>query len=446
MANYDELYASYVSAVSGSADMRLAQLFDGGVYRTVYANTAAADRTPTLFAASGPVMGAPVYAFAQSSEYDGGAFDEAQAKKAAYVFEQALKNGTPVVGIYDSNGGYVADGAAALNGYSLVLEKASAVSGVVPVVSVIDGICSGSLALIALTADYVVMTEKAKLYLDVNTVYTAEDAAKIGLISDTAKDITDAIGKVHQFLTLMPANNMDGAPYLSEEAPAAVYSVDQGSFIGAVTDAESSLELYSDFGEDTSAALATVGGETVGVLSIGELNCKAMEKVVKTVRLCDAFNIPIISYIDSEKIDMSCHRAAMTFVRMSAAFSGATVPKIAVVKKAVGPVFTALAGANVSADLVIALKDAVISPIAPLTAAEFLYHDRLAGAEDTKAARDALAKEYAETQANAFEAVKSGAVHDIAAANELYDKISAHLAVLRTKRPILSVPKKHNTI
>ncbi|MBQ5331130.1 MAG: carboxyl transferase [Oscillospiraceae bacterium] len=449
MADLAELLSQYRSEQCPKAAARLAGLFDDGSYNETGRSFSAPGRAPTVMTASGRINGLPAYAFAFDSSVDGGAFDEKQAAKVASLYDLAARNGVPIVGIYDSKGAYVNDGAAALNGYSLVLSKAAEVSGVVPVIAIADGVCSGSLALCALTADILVMTGDAELYIDVNRKLDSKAAAEMGLAAGKTGDISGAWALVREYLSHMPSNNLSGVgtePYGGEKEEA-VPTAKEIAVEGSVT------ELYKDFGTEVCTVLSAIetpnGSVSGGICCIGSggtVTGEGLAKAARFARLCDAFSLPIVTVIDCEGTDCSDAGAYTSFVRAAAAFAEAGTPKIAVVKKAVGAVFTAFAGKNVSADTVIALADSLIAPIAPLTAAEFLSHDSLKGSEDTSADRKALADKYAKEQANAFCAAACGAADEVCETSELREKIGEALAMAAGKRLAKRIPRKHSTL
>ncbi len=450
MANIGDMLAQYRDRSPCAARERLGLFFDGGKYNELFASCAADGRTPSVIAAFGYSDGCPRYAFAQDVTAESGAFDSVQAEKIVSLYELAARNGVPVVGFYDSHGAFVSDGAAALNAYSAVLERVSDLSGVVPTVSVISGICSGSMALIALGADITVMTEGSELYYDVSQKFTAEDAAKKGLVAASFENDAQAAAFVRTYLAFMPANNLEGIAPVEFDEPTFAGASTADEFAGSVADYGSQCEVYAEYGTAAYTAFATVSGNAVGICATNKTGDKLtdddLSKLLRFVRLCDAYSIPVITLVDTQGVDYSGN-AGLTFLRLSSAYAEFTAPKIAVIgKMAVGAVFTAFAGKNASADAVFAMPDSVIAPIAPVTAAEFLWHDELKGATDTAAARKRLADRYALENANAFEAARHGAVSAVAEGAELRGLIADTLAISQGKRLSKRIPRKHGII
>ena len=432
-----------------SAAAVLSALFDDGVYTELSAGYQGRSGQ-SVITAYGYAGGTPVYVFAQDSSVSGGAVDSVHAAKIAQVFELAARNGMPVIGVYDSRGAFVDDGVESLNAYSLMLEKLTAMSGVVPTVSVITGICSGSMALIASSADLVVMTKDAEIYLDAADPSSADKAAENGTVQLVAKDAADALDKVRRYLSLMPQNDLSPLPEYEYDPPAAADMSDAHKACESVADAGSIIELSAAFGKASVTALGTVNGTAAGLVATdktaGKLTPHDLQKIARFVRLCDAYGIPVVTIVDCEGIEnKGC--AARMLVRMAAVYSEAVCPKVTIISgKATGAVFTAFAGKNAAADMTIALDTAVIAPIDPMTAAEFLYHDRLIGAADPAAVRKASAEEYARTEGSAALAAQRGAVDMVTDASGVRAAAASALDFAAGKRLLRRLPKKHSVI
>jgi acetyl-CoA carboxylase carboxyltransferase component len=222
--------------------------------------------------------------------------------------------------------------------------------------------------------------------------------------------------------------------------------------VNSIADAGSVVELYADYAGAAYTALATVAGTTVAIAATNKTDDKLTEadcaKLARFVRTCDAFSVPVITLVDTlgfdgnAKTELSGSVKALT--RLAGSYAEATTAKISVVTgKAVGPVFVALAGKGSNADFTYALENACVAPLAPEAAVEFLWHDKLKGAENLDAKRKELAKEYTETVASAKAAAEKGCVDEIIAPDELRAAVSGALAMLEGKR-VTNLPKKHN--
>ncbi len=439
--------------LNSPARVRLAALFDEASYKEIGSYVMEKNAPAGVVSAYGYVNGNPVYAFAQDQSAENAAVGAAQAEKIAKVYDLAAKTGVPVVGIYDSNGAFMDGTAASLNAYSTMMSKVSALSGVVPQIAVVAGPCAGSAAMLACAADFVVMAEDAELYLTPSCGKgSAKDAAANGIAALIAEDDKAAIAQARTLINLLPVNNMATVPCMEYDAPAAASGKDLEALVASVTDAGSAVELGAAYAGAAYTALATVCGSTVGIAATNKTADKLTEadcvKLARFARTCDAFSIPLITFVDTlgfdGNADTEAAGAVRALARLAGSYAEATTAKISVITgKAVGPVFVALAGKGSNADFAYALEDAYIAPLAPEAAVEFLWHDQLAGAENLAAKRTELAKEYTETLASAMSAAQLGCVDEIVAAADLRAVISAGLAMLEGKR-VTNLPKKHS--
>lgn len=443
--------------VNSPARVRLAALFDDGSYKEIGSCVMEKNAPAGVVSAYGYVNGNPVYAFAQDQSVEKGAVGSAQADKIARVYDLAAKTGAPVVGIYDSNGAFMDGSAASLNAYSLLMNKTASISGVVPQIAVIAGPCAGSAAMMACAADFVVMAEDAELFLTPafeRGAGSAKAAAANGIAALTAADDKAAIEKTRELINLMPVNNMACVPCMEYEAPAAASGKDLQSVVDSIADGGSVVEVYADYAGAAYTALATVAGSTVAIAATNKTADKLTEadcaKLARFVRTCDAFSIPVITLVDTLGFDGSADTelagSVKALTRLAGCYAEATTAKISVITgKAVGPVFVAMAGKYSNADFTYAFEDAYIAPLAPEAAVEFLWHDKLAGAENLTAKRAELAKEYTATIASAEAAAQQGCVDEIVAAADLRAVLSSALSMLEGKR-VTNLPRKHNNL
>lgn len=428
-----------------AATQRLAALFDNGEYTVT---DSGASGNNGVIAAYGYVEGNPVYAFSQDKTVNGGAVTSAHAAKICKLYDMAAATGAPIVGIHDSDGGYIGSGAEILNAYGEILMRAANLSGVVPQISVVAGTCAGTAALAAASADVVICTAECEFSANVSAPDSASNAAKTGIAQLVCDTDLDAVAQARKIVSMLPANNLSPVPVYEFEETGAVADGDAESLANAVADAGSVTELSADFGTASYTALASIGGSTVGIAATNKANAKLSSddcvKIARFVRTCDAFSIPVITFADTEGFDGS--DAVRDMTKLAHAYAEATTAKIAVVTgNAYGAAFIALAGKNANSDMTFAYSDAVISAIAPVAAAEFLWHDKLKGAADVKAKRSELAAEYAAEYASAFEAADKFAVDDIILPSETRQRLIKALDILSSKRVSRS-PKKHSNI
>ena len=424
------------------AYQRLQLLFDEGTFVEIDSFTKSGDGRAEAAAGFGSVDGCPVYAFAQNSDVEGGAMSKAQAAKICKVYELAEKTGAPVVGIYDSIGARLNESCEMLAAYGDVMLKANNLSGVVPQIAVIAGPCLGASSMIAAAADVVIMSEDGQFALQTNGEGgDLKEASESGLVHLTAKDDKEAVAKARELITLLPSNNLSGAPITDFADSAAETDGEFGaSIIAAVMDQDSFIEFQAGFGAGFIAGLAKLGGNTVGVVASEEKTAdgKACEKAARLVRFCDAFAIPVITFVNAESF--CCIKAAC---KLTNAYGEATTAKISVITgEAYGAVYMALAGAAAGVDVAYAWPTASISALNPTTAAVMLWSDKLKGSSNPTADRAKLIAEYKDQEACPFKAAGDGFVQDVIEPSETRLKLYAALDMLAGKR-VTRLPKKH---
>ena len=424
------------------AYQRLQLLFDEGTFVEIYSFTKSGDGRAEAAAGFGSVDGCPVYAFAQNSDVEGGAMSKAQAAKICKVYELAEKTGAPVVGIYDSIGARLNESCEMLAAYGDVMLKANNLSGVVPQIAVIAGPCLGASSMIAAAADVVIMSEDGQFALQTNGEGgDLKEASESGLVHLTAKDDKEAVAKARELITLLPSNNLSGAPITDFADSAAETDGEFGaSIIAAVMDQDSFIEFQAGFGAGFIAGLAKLGGNTVGVVASEEKTAdgKACEKAARLVRFCDAFAIPVITFVNAESF--CCIKAAC---KLTNAYAEATTAKISVITgEAYGAVYMALAGAAAGVDVAYAWPTASISALNPTTAAVMLWSDKLKGSSNPTTDRAKLIAEYKDQEACPFKAAGDGFVQDVIEPSETRLKLYAALDMLAGKR-VTRLPKKH---
>ncbi len=411
----------------------------------------------------GYIEGVLAYAFSQDVLVKSGAVGRAHAAKVKKVYELAETNGAPVIGIFDSNGADMAQGGDALAAYGQMLRCANRLSGVVPQISVIAGVCGATAALIAAAADFVVMSKDAQFFLTppfvaqadgaVEGAGSAENAAKAGVASFLCDDAIQASIKAREIVRMLPQNNLSPVPVFEfEDVPQEIDALSADALVRSVADAGSVTEAGEGFGDCAYTALGTLSGSTVGFISTarakGCLSSDDMVKIARFVRTCDAFGIPVVTFVDSEGFAGSAQDELCGEIRQASklahAYAEATCPKISVVTgQACGGVFVALAGTNANADLTLAWDGAVISPMPPDGAVEFMWHDRLKGCEDLSKARQALVDEYKATEASAVKAASAGCVDSVIEPQETRAALVQAVLMLENKRSS-RLPKKHS--
>lgn len=409
--------------------------FDEGSFNEIDAYLGSGSDLAEAVTGYGTVDGVTVFAFAQNADICGGAMSTAQAKKITKLYSSALKVGAPVVGFYDSIGGRLEEKYDLLAAYGDILRKSSKLSGVVPQISVVLGNCVGTSALIAGTADFVIMTKDAQLTLSTTD---AQGGAASCFAAGTAQFVTDtdaeAVLKAKALLAYLPANNLEAAPAF-ESAPAYAAPDKLPKFIA---DEGSLLCVSGGVVDGVCTAFGRVDGMAAGfvVTNGGDITPDCVRIISKHVRFCDAFSIPIITLVNAKDFTTLSGACALT-----SAYAQATTAKISVISgTAFGAVYNALAGSACSADVVLALPEAIVSPVTPKAAA-YLLDPSIA--DLPYAEQDAAIDRYVRANLSAAQAAADGYVDDIAEPSGLRSKIIAAMTMLSTKR-VATLPKKHS--
>ena len=281
----------------------LARFYDDGVSTALFDQGA-------VSAAFGCAGGQQVYTVWQNGE----ALGARDVDKVVRLLALAAETGCPVVTFYNSVGAKLAEGLDALTASARLNAAVARVSGVIPQVAVVLGVCGGTSALAAANADVCIMAQGAELFFTppftsaargdkVEGAGTAAAAAKAGVAAIVAGSAAEAAEAAAHVAGLLPANNLSGPSCFDFEAPAAPFKAGQApaKAAAAVVDAGSAVELYAGFGKNVYTALATVAGEAVGVVATGEKLChNCAVKASRFVRLCDAFGLPVVTIAATE--------------------------------------------------------------------------------------------------------------------------------------------------
>ena len=411
----------------------LAKFFDDGEYTALFADGA-------VSAASGYAAGQQAYAVFQNGE----AVSVKDVEKNIKVLELAAQTGCPVVTFYDSVGAKLAEGLDVLNAAAKLNATIAKVSGVVPQVAVVLGVCGGPSALF-FTAPFTAAAKGDK----VADAGSAAAAAKAGVAAIVAADAAEAAEKAAHIVGLLPANNLTGPAIFEFEQPTAVLSAnaEPAKAAAALIDKDSAVEMYAGFGKNVYTAFATIGGNAVGVVATGKELChNCVAKASRFVRLCDAFSVPVLTIVNTEGFVPSTSDdiagGIREAARLAATYADATTAKVALIAgKAVGPVYTALA----AADLKIAVKGCTISALEPSAAVSVLYKDEIDASDNIVAATKAKAAAYVAEVCSADAAVAAGSADMTCEAANARASVVAAFELLSTKRAA-RLPKKHGNM
>ncbi|MBE6578156.1 MAG: hypothetical protein E7653_08510 [Ruminococcaceae bacterium] len=432
--------------VYGASSAKLASIFDAGTFVELGAYTKRHDSQKDfegVVCGYGSVNGKLAFAFVQDSGRTKGAFGERHAKKICDMYALAVKNGAPVIGVFDSAGAVVYDGASALAAYGKVMKSVSDASGVIPQIAVIDGVCGGSSAVVASMFDLTVtIKDVSKLYVNApfvlgKEVGTADYAAATGISAYAADSEADAYAYVRELVTLLPQNNADACLVETSDdlnRTVAIDGADAEAVVAALADNASVVRLYKDYAAGAVLGFASFGGVVSGVVSVcGALDIKTARAAAKLVSFCDSFGMPVLTLVDSCGLDVSCEAEqnayASELAKLAYAYTTAENAKVtAVVGKAYGAAFTLLGSKSVGADIVFALENAAISVLSPEASVAFVWNDKVG--EKT---REELEAEWKEKCASAADACDRGEVDDVVESAELRKRVCAALMMLVTK-------------
>lgn len=426
----------------------LAKFYDEGEYTTLFA-------TGAVSAAYGYANGQSAYVIYQNGE----AVTVKDMERSVKVLEMAAATGNPVVTFYNSVGAKLEAGLDVLNASAKLNATIAKVSGVVPQVAVVVGVCGATSALAAAAADVCIVAEGAEVFFTAPFTSAAEGdklegagsaavAAKAGVAAIVAKTAEEAAEAAAHIVGLMPANNLTGPAVFEFEAPTEGFTAaEPAKAIAALADRDSVMELFTGYGKSVCTAFATVGGNTVGLVATGAQLChNCVAKASRFVRLCDAFSIPVVTVVNTEGFKKSSTEDVAGGIREAARLAGtyadATTARVAVLAgKAVGPVYTALA----NADLKIAVEGCTIAAVDPKVAVSVLYKAEIDASDNIIAATNAKAAAYQAAVCSAAAAVEAGAADFACAAADARATVIAALDLLATKRAS-RMPKKHGNM
>jgi propionyl-CoA carboxylase beta chain len=443
----------------------------------------------------GTVDGRPVCVFSQDFTVFGGSLGEVFAEKICKVMDLALKTGCPVVGINDSGGARIQEGVVSLGLYGDIFYRNVMASGVVPQISLIMGPCAGGAVYSPAITDFTVMVdEKSYMFItgpDVIKTVTGEDVSqedlggarthntKSGNAHYLADDEADAIDYAKALLSYLPSNNLDDAPVFdappgnapeitnedreldtfmpdSANQPYDMHAVIEHIVDGTDDGNADFLEVQALYAPNIIIGFGRVEGRSVGIVanqpmqSAGTLDIAASEKAARFVRTCDAFNIPVLTFVDvpgflpgtSQEWDGIIRRGA----KLIYAYAEATVPKVTVItRKAYGGAYDVMGSKHLGADMNFAWPTAQIAVMGAQGAVNILYRKELAEAADPEAERRARVAEYEDALANPYIAAERGYVDSVIPPSHTRSYVVRALRSLRTKRASLP-PKKHGNI
>ncbi len=455
-------------------------LFDGGTFVETnafvraYANelgTANASEYEGVVCGYGAVDGRLTFAYAQDASRLNGAFSKAAASKIVSLYEMALKNGAPVVCVFDSNGAKLDEGVDVLAGYGAVIKSTSKALGKVPVAAVVCGNTYGACASVAAMSDVVVMTKNASLSVNPKSVLenagadenaaSAESAAKSGLVSAVAEDAASAFATLKDIMSYLPSNRLDTNVYTGTADDAnrvtpeiagivANEKYDVHELVKAVADGGRVTELGACFAPNIVTAFATVNGIVSGIVANnpakdeGALCENALNKAAKFISLCNRFGIAVVSLVDTVGFCAPCEanggRLAQASAELVKAYTTSNVPFVTVnVGTAYGSALTVMGSKAIGADLVIALDSAKLGVLKPEAGVAMMWTEKLIGSKAPIEKRHALEEDWTNLMSTPLMAAYSGQVDDIVSADVLRGKVASALEMLSMKKEFLDL-------
>jgi len=434
----------------------------------------------------GTIAGRRVYIYAQDFTVLGGTLGEMHGKKICKVMDMAMKAGAPIIGINDSGGARIQEGVDALSGYGEIFYRNTLASGTIPQISIIVGPCAGGAVYSPAITDFIFIVKDISLMFitgpKVVKAVMGEDvtpeqlggAEALSRTSGTAHFIADneeeCMQMVKKLLSYLPSNNSELPPRVeTDDSPDRMDDsltnivptdprkpYDMHEVLARVVDKGELLEVFPHFAQNLITAFARLNGYSVGVLAsqpkvlAGCLDIDASDKAARFIRFCDAFNIPLVTFVDvpgympgtaQEHGGIIRHGAKMLF-----AYSEATVPKLTVIlRKAYGGAYIGMCSRHLGADQVFAWPTAEIAVMGPEGAVEIVFRKEIAGAEKPEEVMQQKIQEYREKFANPYVAAARGYIDAVIEPRETRPQLIKALEATRGKREARP-QKKHGNI
>jgi len=430
----------------------------------------------------GTIYGRALFVFSQDFTVYGGSLSEAHAEKIGKIMDQAMKIGVPVIGINDSGGARIQEGVASLGGYADIFQRNVLASGVIPQISVIMGPCAGGAVYSPAITDFIFMIRESSYMFvtgpDVARTVTHEDVtaeqlggasahtAKSGVADGAFENDIEACAMLRTFFDYLPLNNQSEVPMRSTqdtryrdepsldtlipEDPNQPYDIKE--LIVKVVDEQEFFELKSDHAKNIVTGFARMEGATVGVVAnqpmvlAGCLDIHSSNKAARFVRFCDAFGIPVITFVDVPGFMPGTAQEHGGIIRHGAkllyAYAEATIPKVTVItRKAYGGAYDVMSSKHLRGDINLAWPSAEIAVMGPKGAVEIIFRSELGDAQKI----EKRTQEYKEKFANPFVAASRGFIDDVIMPRTTRERLCRGLEMLRNKK--LDNPwRKHGNI
>ncbi len=427
-----------------------------------------------------------VHVFSQDFTVFGGSLSEAHAEKICKVMDLAIKNGTPIIGLNDSGGARIQEGVVSLGGYADIFLRNTLASGVIPQISMVMGPCAGGAVYSPAITDFIVMVKDTSYMFvtgpDVVKTVTHEQvsfeelggalthASTSGVAHFAADGEEDAVFLVQKLLGFLPSNNLEEPPvHRSEDDPLRTDEAldelvpeepnrpyDMREIITHIVDDGDFFEIMQNWAGNVLIGYSRLGGRAVGIVAnqpavlAGVLDINASTKAARFVRFCDAFNIPIVTFVDVPGFLPGTTQEHGGIIRHGAkliyAYAEATVPKLTVItRKAYGGAYDVMSSKHLRADINLAWPSAEIAVMGPEGAVNIVFRREIAEATNAEETRARLVAEYREKFANPYIAASRGYIDAVIEPHETRPRLINALEMLQNKRDT-NPPKKHGNI
>jgi acetyl-CoA carboxylase carboxyltransferase component len=427
-----------------------------------------------------------VYIFSQDFTVFGGSLSEVHAEKLCKIMDLAMKNGAPVIGLNDSGGARIQEGVVSLAGYAYIFLRNVLASGVVPQISAVLGPCAGGAVYSPAMTDFILMVkDTSHMFItgpEVIRAVTHEDvsfeelggamthASKSGVAHFAAENEEHCLALVRQLLGYIPQNNLEDPPFVPTADPedrmdeglstiipdSPMQPYDMKEIVRRVVDDGRFLEVHEHWAQNIVVGFARLGGFSVGIVAqqpmvlAGVLDIDASRKGARFIRFCDAFNVPLVTFVDVPGflpgVDQEHDGIILNGAKLLWAYCEATVPKITVItRKAYGGAYDVMSSKHIRGDISYAWPTAEIAVMGPEGAVNIVFRKEIAAAEDPDAEREQLVREYREQFANPYIAAARGYVDDVIEPQETRPRLIEALRMLQNKRDT-NPPKKHGNM
>lgn len=434
----------------------------------------------------GRVNGKLVYVYSQDFTVIGGSMSRTQANKICKIMDLALKNGAPVIGLNDSGGARIQEGVESLAGYADIFVRNTTASGVVPQITGIMGPCAGGAVYSPSITDFIFMVKDSSYMFvtgpDVIKTVTHEEVTKeelggaqthsqkSGVAHFAAEDDKHCLLLIRELLNFLPSNNLDDPPTLpTRDRPDRICDslnamipdnpkkpYDMLSIIQEVVDEKYFLQVHQNYAQNIIVGFARLNGRSVGIVAnqpqvlAGCLNIEASRKAARFIRFCDAFNIPIVSFVDvpgflpgtdQEWNGLITHGAKLLY-----AYAEATVPKVTLItRKAYGGAYIVMGSKLLRSDINLAYPTAEIAVMGAEGAVNVIFRDQINKASDPAAERAKLIREYEEKFSNPYISAELGLTDEVIEPAMTRKRLIDAIEMLKNKRET-NPPKKHGNI